>query len=458
MSGVEEVQGRFGERPLPAARLLAGAALAIALIAVMIIVLAGAPSYMVHADFSDAGQLVPGDQVEVGGISVGNIAAIGVSPDGQADISMQITDGRFAPLRQGTLAAIRAAGTAGIANRYIELDPGPSGAAPIADNGQLPATDTRGIVDLDMLLDAFNPPTRERLRQILSGADVALGSTSATRNDLALLDPAVSQTGLLGDELLRDKPALSSVIATTGTTLHALDNRNAAALGGAVEHLASVLGTVAGQRAQVSDILTRTTGTLHHLETTFGELRGTLPAVGTMLADARPASAPLVALLRRIVPDANAIVPALADLKAQLPATAKTLTSFPALARLAVPALSATQTAIADLLPIFNGLRPYTLDWMAGAISLIGTVQYAYYDSLGHYARETILGGQESSAGLASLLPQIDVPGPNTPVYRTGLTARCPGAAAEPAPDHSNPWVPDKGLCNPADDHQDYYK
>ncbi len=34
--------------------------------------------------------------------------------------------------------------------------------------------------------------------------------------------------------------------------------------------------------------------------------------------------------------------------------------------------------------------------------------------------------------------------------YRTGLVARCPGAAAEPAPDGSNPWVPDPTLCDPA--------
>ena len=38
---------------------------------------------------------------------------------------------------------------------------------------------------------------------------------------------------------------------------------------------------------------------------------------------------------------------------------------------------------------------------------------------------------------------------------RTGLTARCPGAAEEPTPDGSNPWVPDTIALRPeADDHK----
>jgi hypothetical protein len=40
---------------------------------------------------------------------------------------------------------------------------------------------------------------------------------------------------------------------------------------------------------------------------------------------------------------------------------------------------------------------------------------------------------------------------PNLVGYRTGVDARCPGAAVEPAPDGSNPWIPDPSLCDPKD-------
>lgn len=429
------------------------AALAAAVIAVLILVFTGGPQYTVNADFADAGQLVSGDLVEVGGVPIGQIGSIGVTNNGEADIVMNITDGRFVPLRLGTSATIRAAGAAGIANRYISIAPGPSGAPAIPDDGVLPATDTRGIVDLDMLLDAFDAPTRERLQSIVSNSALAFGAPHAASRDFAFLDPALSQTSLLGAELVRFQPALSSVIASTASTLQALDSRRAD-LDNAVSSLASLLRTIAGQRTAVADILQRTTGVLSRLEVTFGGLRATLPVVGGMFEDARPAVAPLLALLRRVVPDSEALVPTLAALRAQLPPTQRSLAGLPELARLAVPALSWAQAAIAGATPIFTGLRPYTLDWMAGAITLIGSVQYAYYDELGHYARETILGGQESLEGLASIVPQITVPSPTAPTYRTGLLARCPGGAAEPAPDHSNPWIPEPSVCNPADDHK----
>jgi hypothetical protein len=47
------------------------------------------------------------------------------------------------------------------------------------------------------------------------------------------------------------------------------------------------------------------------------------------------------------------------------------------------------------------------------------------------------------------------VSGPGFNGYRTGLLARCPGGAVEPAADASNPFVPPDavGLCNPKDNH-----
>ncbi|MGE4428571.1 MAG: hypothetical protein AB7G37_19120, partial [Solirubrobacteraceae bacterium] len=38
---------------------------------------------------------------------------------------------------------------------------------------------------------------------------------------------------------------------------------------------------------------------------------------------------------------------------------------------------------------------------------------------------------------------------PDLFALRTGLTRRCPGGNAPPAPDGSSPWVPDEALCDP---------
>jgi phospholipid/cholesterol/gamma-HCH transport system substrate-binding protein len=243
------------------------------------------------------------------------------------------------------------------------------------------------------------------------------------------------------------------VIASPSTTLQALDARRGD-LDGAVDNFAAVLETIASRRAALADILGRTTTVLDQLKVTFGGLRRTLPTVAAAFKTALPDAKPLVGLLRRVTPATNDLLPTLADLRAQLPDLRTTLAGLPQVAAFGVPALQSATTAIRGLTPIFTGLRPYTLDWMAGAVTLIGSVQYAYYDALGHYARETILGGQESLTGLASLIPQIHVPSPTAPVYRTGLLARCPGSAAAPAPDHSSPWIPDPKICSPQDNGQ----
>jgi phospholipid/cholesterol/gamma-HCH transport system substrate-binding protein len=434
-------------------RAVAWAALAAAAATVSLLLAGGGSPYIVHADFADAGQLVSGDLVEVGGLPIGSIDTIGVTPDGQADISMNIADQRFVPLHSGTLASIRAVGAAGIANRYVAIDPGPGGAATIPNGGVLPPTASRGIVDLDMLLDSLDKPTRDRLVAVISGGATALGAPRSARADFRLLDPAVSQTSLLAGELLLDQPALSNLIASTATTFHALDSPPGD-LERAVVSLSGVLEAIAGQRAALADALSRTTDVLSRIRVTLRGLRATLPAVGTMLADARPLVAPLIELLGSVVADAPPLASALASLRAQLPPTLRALAGFPVLSSLAVTALRTGQSAITGLTPIVAGLRPYTADWMAGPVTQIGSVQYAYYDQLGHYARETILGGQASLSGILSLFPHLSAPSPRAPSYRTGLEARCPGGAAEPASDRSNPWVPDPRVCNPQDDHK----
>jgi phospholipid/cholesterol/gamma-HCH transport system substrate-binding protein len=90
-------------------------------------------------------------------------------------------------------------------------------------------------------------------------------------------------------------------------------------------------------------------------------------------------------------------------------------------------------------------LRPYSPDLIAGLFSGFGGSMSGYYDANGHYARiEFMYGGGSQPGGVE----------PPLPGYQTGLTARCPGGAVEPAPDRSNPWTDPgtDGLCDPKQD------
>jgi phospholipid/cholesterol/gamma-HCH transport system substrate-binding protein len=151
----------------------------------------------------------------------------------------------------------------------------------------------------------------------------------------------------------------------------------------------------------------------------------------------------------RVLPgSARDSIPVVVELRKLLPDLRRTLVALGPLAGQLVPTIEKTTNVARGFLPIFAGLRPYAPDLVAGLYNGFGGVTSGYYDANGHYARIAANFGAGALAGLGSFFPVPQVP--NLVGYRTGLIARCPGAAVEPAPDGSNPWIPDPSLCDPA--------
>lgn len=431
-------------------RVLALASLVLAVVVVAVVLLpSGEGSYTIAARFPDAGQLVKGDLVEIGGRRVGIVDELKLTDDGMADVMLSIEDDAIKPLHEGTTAAIRTVGLASVTNRIVELSPGPSGAAEIPDGGVLPPSRTRGVVDLDMLLDAADPSVRRDLQAIVREAAGAFAEPAPRQVNagLAYLHPALSQAALLGGEIVRDQPALERLVRTGAAATGALADRQED-LGAGLDSAAAALRQVAGERDALGDLIERAPATLRQTNATLTRLVRTLPVVDPLLRGLEPAVAPLAHVLRRSVPIARDAEPAIAQIRALLPQAAEVLRQVPALDRDASPALKSTTGALRELLPVVSGLRAYGPDFISGLFNGFGGATGGYYDANGHYLRIQLQGAPSSLPGL---LPTPDFSFPSNG-YRTGLTARCPGAASEPAPDGSNPWVAEPGLCDPAHD------
>jgi phospholipid/cholesterol/gamma-HCH transport system substrate-binding protein len=434
---------------------VAFSALAAAVLAVAVVLLRGGGAYTIHAQFADAGQLVRGDLVEVGGGSVGTVKRLELTPNGLADAVLEIDQGAVTPLHLGTTATIRTVGLASVANRFVELAPGPSSTPTIPDGGKLPTTATRGIVDLDTLLNAFDAPTRARLQSLLASAATTLRPPAGRQFNGAFhyLEATLGQTAILGQEVTRDQAALERLVATGADVASALASRRDHLRHG-VRASAAALRQVAIERSALKNALARAPSVLAQGTGVLGDLRSTLVAVDPALRDLRPAAPRLARVLTQVVPVARHAIPAVSQVRALLPGAREVLSRLPALARTAVPAMQSGTQALRGSLPLLAGARPYAPDLIGGLFNGFGGSTAGYYDANGHYARIMLETGQGGGTGALATLSGSS--GPGSGGYRTGLMARCPGGAAEPAADASNPWLPpDAGnLCDPRDNHR----
>src|SRR5206468_9222912 len=134
---------------------------------------------------------------------------IALDDHNRAVVTMQITDGAFAPLHDGTIATIRSPSQSTQASRFISLQPAPNSNAKLPDGATIGADDTRGIVDLDELFNTLDYQTRSNLQGIVHGfADQFANNQSSNANRaLAMLNPALSQTQRLTGALTADTSA-----------------------------------------------------------------------------------------------------------------------------------------------------------------------------------------------------------------------------------------------------------
>jgi phospholipid/cholesterol/gamma-HCH transport system substrate-binding protein len=432
--------------------LVATAALITAVVVTVVLVTgAGTGDYLVRAQFRDGGQLVKGNTVQVGGRPVGEVTAIELTRNGLADVVLRIDDDKVRPLHRGTRAAIGTIGLSGVANRHVELVPGPPTTPEIPANGVIPLEHTRGVVDLDTLLNTMDERARADMRGIVEDFAVALTPRTAEQvnGGLQMLNPAVSRLTALGREITRDQAALKGLLrhaASVGSVLA----RRRGELGTGLRATAGTLTAIASERDALGRAVEGAPEALRTGTRTLRRVREqTLPAVEPFLRAARPTIRPLDQLLAEVQPTLNDSLPLISRMRGLMPDARAAMEPLPELARAAMPALRSGIKAQKDVRPMISGLRPYAPDLVAGQFLGFGGSTAGYYDANGHYARIQL---QVGPGGLLGLSPRPE--GERMEGYRTGIDKRCPGAAEEPAPDKSNPWHEGgKGACDPADDH-----
>jgi phospholipid/cholesterol/gamma-HCH transport system substrate-binding protein len=420
-----------------------GAVIALALLVALALFAGGSP-YRVTASFENAGQLVRGNEVLVGGRAVGTISKIALGDNGEAEVTMEL-DGEFDPLHEGTTATIRASSLSGIANRYVSLHPGPKNAAAIADGGRIGGDETSAPVDLDEVFNTLNPETRRSLQRLIKGSsDWYAGRAKEGKRSLTYLSPALSSTSRLTREVALDERVFERFVTDTATVVSALAERrdDLAAL---VVNTNSTMRAIADRNADLERALDLLPSTLRKANTTFVNLRSTLDDLDVLVAESKPATRELAPFLRRLRPLVNDARPTIADLRELIrkPGANNDLIELtakqPRLAQLTSTVFPRTIRALNRAQPVITYARQYTPD-LAGWFTKFGQ-SAANYDANGHFARIQPIFSPfsftDSPAG--GVLTPIDA-SQRLSGFDVNNLKRCPGGATQQHPDGSNNW------------------
>lgn len=404
--------------------------------------------------FESGGQLVPGNEVLVGGQPIGSVEEIDLTDDNLAEVRIEVDD----PLPAGTTGVIRATSLSGIANRYVQISPG-NGAE--LDDGEVIGTgSTTSPVDLDQLFDTFRAGARRALQDVIQGfAGVYTGRGPDANRTYEFLAPALSQSEKLFAALNEDQPAFTRFLTQGSEALGAIADRRSD-LSSLVTNLNQTLGAIADENQALDRSLSALAPALRQANTTFVNLRFTLDALDPLVEATKPATRDLAPFLRELRPVTRRAVPVFGDLAKVTdrpgPANdlADALGDLPTVSKRAGRDFPAAIRALDDFQPTLETVRPYTPD-LLGFVTKLGQAT-AYYDANGHYARVQPAGSNVTDFNPATgvLDPIFDQPERQFDAFDAGTFLRCPGAATQAIPG-SNPFLDDGNLgpddCNPLD-------
>lgn len=258
------------------------------------------PTYDVTARVPDAANLIPGNEVRIGGKRVGLVADIQPVEDENglpvAELLLRLEQ-QVEPIRDDSHVQVRPRSTLGL--KYLELTPGRRGEA-VPQSGELALEQSSPVVELDDVVNAFDAGTRRALQETVDAAGAGLAGRGTDFN-LALEEfpPLLDRFERVARNLSDQRTDLTGFV------------RGADAFAGEVAAEAARLGPLVENAETTASAFDEARVGLAE---TIGELPPTQAAAIDALAAARPVLRDAAALARDIRPGTRVLDTAGAEL------------------------------------------------------------------------------------------------------------------------------------------------
>jgi len=429
----------------------------------------GGDTYALKARFINAGQLVKGNLVELGGVQIGQVTDFKITDGGEAEVEFEVEDD-YAPLPAGSRFLIRPGSLSSVANRFIEVHlPSASerdaaaGEQPMLADGAVIASDrTTSVVEIDTFFSMFDKKTRESIQGFFRGGRRQYAGVGDDANrGLPYLKTNLSAASRLFRELTYDPPVLERFLQDSSRLVTALAEKEGE-LSPLVNHLNRTTHALGSEKEALAELVSRLPGFMRTANSTYVNLRAALDDVDPLVEASKPVARKLGPYLDELRPFANEAVPTVRDLArlAGSPGANNDLLelnrTYPPLADIAVDteerqidfgtgpvdlgrkrgSFPEAAEAFRDSAPIVAQGRPYTPDFLAWFDDFSQT---GAYDALGSFSRsQTYFNMFTVSDG--GVIPREDQGTAFEELANLHQYKRCPGAAEAPAPDGSNVW------------------
>ncbi|MPY78506.1 MAG: MCE family protein [Actinophytocola sp.] len=356
--------------------------------------------YTVSVVLPNASNLIEGGSVMRDGYEAGSIENIAVE-NGKARVDFSLEE-EFAPLHDG--AKVTVEWKAVLGERLLTITDGPAGHAVVPPGGMLTSAMAEPV-EFDKVLSALDPPTRQRMNSLITRLSGTLRGSEGDINQMVrAAGPAVQALGEVMRGVGTDGQAIRQLVTQLNNTMRILAARDDE-IQRVVNGLADASGTVVKQRKALGATLRSLPSTVRQANETLSKVPGAVDKTVPLLRDLRPVAERLPSTARNLRPVLTDLRPAVGQLRPALDSTAELLRTMPGTLDSANATFPQANTAMRDMVPALNYLRPYTPEvtgWLSNWASATGN-----YDANGHYGRIFIQSGLESG----NVNPGITGPG-----------------------------------------------
>ncbi|ONI73291.1 MCE family protein [Actinosynnema sp. ALI-1.44] len=230
------------------------------------------------ARFVDVTSLLPGDDVRIAGVRVGQVEDVGIADRKQAEVKFSVDAGRKLPA--GVTATIKFRNLVG--QRYIALTQG-TGSGMLAPGATIPLDRTRPALDLTELFNGFKP-----LFRALSPDDVNKLSyeiIQVLQGEGGTVESLLSHTASL-TKTIADKDVVIGEVITNLNSLLETVNARGQQLSDLVVQLQQLVSGLAADRKPIGDAIQALSGLANTTSGLLNEarepLRNDIAALGTL--------------------------------------------------------------------------------------------------------------------------------------------------------------------------------